>query len=142
MVCNLAQSTFAIIIIPVSTEIFLEVHETDTTTIPLHSIYYQKLKYASHRWESSADMQISAFFQCGGSWFVKKKEKKINKSTLLSRFNHHKAIICRQVPWKSIWNLYCFTNVVEIYAFSVPRTRCVHNTFPHFWRMPTLIYDQ
>jgi hypothetical protein len=54
------------------------------------------------------------------------------KKKILSRFNH--LIICLQVPWKSIWSLYYFTNVGEVNAFSVPR--CVHNTFPHFWSRP------
>jgi hypothetical protein len=35
--------------------------------------------------------------------------EKNNKSTI---------ILCLQVPWKSIWSLYYFTNVVEIYALA------------------------
>jgi hypothetical protein len=56
--------------------IVCDLYETDLKEIKMY------------RWESSADMQISAFFQCGGSPFAKNKNLKKNKSTLPSNFNH------------------------------------------------------
>jgi hypothetical protein len=67
---------------------------------------------------------------------IRKKKEDFNKSTLLSRFYH----LCLQVPWKSIWNLYYFTRVVEIYALAC-RGRCIHDTFQWFCLFTNLISD-
>jgi hypothetical protein len=55
-----------------------------------------------------------------GSRFVKKHLKKNNKgpSWVVLTTWPYKAIICLQVAWKSIWSLYYFTNVVEIFALT------------------------
>jgi hypothetical protein len=54
---------------------------------------------------------FSVFFPAWGSRFV----KKIDPPEFLSPY---KAIICLQVFWKSIWNLYYFNKVVEIYGLA------------------------
>jgi hypothetical protein len=62
---------------------------------------------------------FSVFFPVWGSWFVKKVFFFFKSTLFLKSFlPPYKAIICLQVSWKSIWNLYYFTKVVEIYALA------------------------
>jgi hypothetical protein len=63
--------------------------------------------------------QICGFLHFSSVGFRIHKINFFYSSTFLSHFNHPvKAIICLQVPWKSIWSLYYFTNVVEIYVLA------------------------
>jgi hypothetical protein len=103
---------------------------------------YQKQQLRHHERTTTAKnmgilkYHITSLISYEGGWPL--AFFKINKSTLLSRFSHlyghNMSPSALKIHLKSV----LFHKCCQYLCVSVPR--CVHDTFPHFWRIPTLIY--